>query len=323
MTNEIDERKLPFILRFFKYCKERFPLHQNGLLITVFTFSAASFSLICRRQTDFITLPHFMTGAITAILFFLLLRIADEFKDFEEDSRFRPYRAVPRGLISLKELGIVAGAVIVVILILNSIVMPRMLIAVLVVFFYLGLMTKEFFVSTWLKKHPFVYMLTHMFIMPVIDFYATGLDWINAHTIPSEGLYLFLIISFSNGIVLEMGRKIRASDAEEEGVETYSALIGGKRATIIWMSIILITFAIAVAASILSGSALFGVPLLIIFLSFALLYAGRFLVKRVQSNARMLEVSSGVWTLGMYLILGATPALVLFVKSRCIGIVSP
>jgi 4-hydroxybenzoate polyprenyltransferase len=323
MTDEIDERKLVFLRRFLKYCKERFPLHQNGLLITVFTFSAASFSRLCRGHTDFIALSHFIAGAFTSICFFLLLRIADEFKDSEEDRRFRPYRAVPRGLVSLKELAIVAGVIIVLILVINSIVMPGMLIAVLVVLFYLGLMTKEFFIPVWLKKHPFIYMLSHMFIMPVIDFYATGLDWINAHVIPSEGLYLFLVISFSNGIVLEMGRKIRAHDAEEEGVETYSALIGDRRATVTWIGIILITFAIAVAASILSGSAEFGVPLLIIFVATALFFAFKFLWKRVQSNARMLEVASGIWTLGMYLILGATPALVVFIKSRCFGVVSP
>jgi 4-hydroxybenzoate polyprenyltransferase len=323
MTDVIDERKLPFILRFFKYCKERFPLHQNGLLITVFTFSATSFSRICRGHTDFIPLSYFIPGAVTAILFFFLLRIADEFKDADEDRRFRPYRAVPRGLVSLRELTVVAWVIILIIVIINSIIMPQMLIAVLVVLLYLGLMTKEFFIPVWLKKHPFLYMLTHMFIMPVIDFYATGLDWLNEHQIPSEGLYLFLIISFSNGIVLEMGRKIRARDAEEVGVETYSALIGEKRATVTWISVILLTFAIAVAASILSGSASFGVPLLVIFLSAALFFAVRFLLRRVQSNARMLEVASGIWTLGMYLILGATPAIILFIKSRCIGIVSP
>ena len=46
----------------------------------------------------------------TAFLFFLQLRIADEFKDFEEDSRYRPYRPVPRGLVRLRELGWLGAA---------------------------------------------------------------------------------------------------------------------------------------------------------------------------------------------------------------------
>ena len=46
---------------------------------------------------------------VTALLFFLQLRIADEFKDFEDDARYRPYRPVPRGLVTLRELGVVAS----------------------------------------------------------------------------------------------------------------------------------------------------------------------------------------------------------------------
>jgi len=322
MKLNCEEAKQSFVFRFYKYCLERFPIHQNGLLIIVFTFSAASYSRICRGYSDFIPLKYFITGAITSLFFFLLLRIADEFKDFEEDNRFRPYRAVPRGLVSLKELRIVAWCLILFVIIINSLIMPVMLIPLFVVLLYLGLMTREFFIASWLKRHPFVYMLSHMFIMPVIDFYTTGLDWMTAQQEPSNALYLFLIISFSNGIVLEMGRKIRAKEAEEHGVETYSALIGEKRATLIWISVILVTLFIAVAASALSGNAPFGVPLLLIFASTALFFGIKFLKKRIQSNAKMLEVASGIWTLGMYFILGASPALVLFIKKILTNTVS-
>ena len=40
----------------------------------------------------------------------------------------------------------------------------------------------------------------------------------------SPGLFWFLIVSFFNGVVVEIGRKIRAREDEEEGVETYSSL---------------------------------------------------------------------------------------------------
>lgn len=32
-----------------------------------------------------------------------MVRIVDEFKDYEEDCEYRPYRPVPRGLITLKD----------------------------------------------------------------------------------------------------------------------------------------------------------------------------------------------------------------------------
>jgi len=313
IINSTYERSLPFTVRLPRYLSERFPLHQHGVLIAVFTFSAASYSRICREAAGFIPLGRFIAGAITAILFFLLLRIADEFKDFADDNRYRPYRAVPRGLVSLRELGLLAGGIIFFQVLVNALVMPRMLLPFMLALGYLALMTREFFVPAWLKRHPMLYMLSHMFIMPMVDLYTTGLDWVNEHITPSPGLMPFLVVSFSNGIVIEMGRKIRAPQAEEPGVETYSALLGVARATGIWLAVVAGTYAIAIAASIGSGFGMPGVPLLSCCLMVTAYPAVRFMRRRIPSDAKRLETAAGIWTLGMYLILGATPATVSFV----------
>jgi hypothetical protein len=311
----VSENELPFPSRFRRYLSERFPLHQNGPLIVTFTFSAASYSRICAGESGFIPLNRFIVGAITVVLLFLLLRIADEFKDFEDDSRYRSYRAVPRGLVSLRELGISALVIIAFQVIINILFMPGMLIPFCIVLAYLGIMTKEFFVPVWLKKHPFIYMGSHMFIMPMIDLYTTGLDWINEQRSSSPELILFLIVSFTNGVIIEMGRKIRAKEAEEEGVETYSALLGETAATGIWLSVAAVTFVVASVASYRSGFALPGIPLLCICLFAAVYFAVRFIRNRIQKNARKIEMAAGLWTIGMYLILGATPALLSFIES--------
>ena len=39
----------------------------------------------------------FITMFVVAFLQFLMVRIIDEFKDYEEDKKYRPYRPVPRG----------------------------------------------------------------------------------------------------------------------------------------------------------------------------------------------------------------------------------
>ena len=72
---------------------------------------------------------------------------------------------------------------------------------------YLALMSKEFFVRDWLKARPITYMWTHMLIVPLVDFYTTATDWLVAGTsVPHSGLIWFLIVSFFNGIVIELGR---------------------------------------------------------------------------------------------------------------------
>jgi 4-hydroxybenzoate polyprenyltransferase len=82
------------------------------------------------------------------------LRLADEFKDFEEDARFRPYHPVPRGLVSLRELGWLwvltglaqAG--------LAVWLHPGLLGVLLITWTYLALMSREFFCRSWLKARP-------------------------------------------------------------------------------------------------------------------------------------------------------------------------
>ena len=67
----------------------------------------------------------------------------------------------------------------------------------------------------WLKRRPVTYMVTHMAIMPLIDLYATGCDWLthSSHGLrPPEGLLWFLLVSLFNGFVIEIGRKLRAGE---------------------------------------------------------------------------------------------------------------
>jgi len=304
----------PFARRFVEYQRERFPFLQHGPLIVVFAFSAASYSRICRGAQGFIPLADFVPGAITALYFFLLLRLYDEHKDFEEDARWRPYRAVPRGLVSLRELrtlGIVLTAVIVAI---NALVMPRVLPAVGAVLLYTALMGREFFVRGWLKRHPIVYMLSHMLVLPVIDFYTSGLDWINAGVAPPAGLEFFLGVTFLNGIVIELGRKIRAPEDEEEGVETYSALYGSRRAALGWACVLVLTWGGAVAAALRAGE---GTPVLVALstiLLLCLLPALLFARTPGRALARRIELAAGLWTIGMYLTLGGAPMVARWIE---------
>jgi 4-hydroxybenzoate polyprenyltransferase len=306
----IVEKDLPFIKRFWTYLSERFALLPHVLMISAFTFSAASYSRISRGSEDIIPWAFLVTGIITSFCFFLLLRIFDEFKDFDKDSIYQSYRPVPRGLISLKELKWVAIVIITLQIILNAIIMPVMLIAYALVMIYMAVMTKEFFLKDWILKHPVIYMITHMLIMPLIDFYTTGLDWINADSSPSKGLIFFLLVTFLNGIVIEIGRKIRAPECEETGVETYSFLWGYKKATVIWLIVITATFIAALFASHFAGFGLVGVFVLLAFLLICTLPALVFLFKKTQISAQYIEYAAGLWTIAMYLTLGGVPMLV-------------
>jgi len=309
----VDRR--PLARRLLVYQAERFPLLQHGPLIAVFTFSAVSYSRVCRGASGFVPAGRYILGAVTSIFFFLLLRIFDEFKDAGEDARYRPYRPVPRGLVTLPELRNLGLILALLIFGANALLMPRMLPAIAVVLLYMALMTKEFFVRDRLKRHPLVYMISHMAVMPMIDFYTTGLDWIVADVSPPSGLKFFLAVTFLNGIVIEIGRKIRAPQDEEEGVETYSALYGMKRAALAWGLLLVVTWGSAVMASDIAGYGGIGIGALSAILVVCCMPAILFLRTGSSRHAKLIETASGIWTVGMYLTLGGVPMI-----ARWIGV---
>jgi 4-hydroxybenzoate polyprenyltransferase len=293
--------------RWWIYQRERFPLIGHGLLIAAFSLSAVSFSWLLRGGNGLPSEAALLTAFVTAFLLFLQLRIADEFKDFNDDSRYQPYRPVPRGLVKLQELaaiGIAGGAVQLALVLWLS---PPLGLWLLVTWCYLALMTREFFVRDWIRRRPITYLWTHMLIIPLADFYATACDWQSAKVAPSSGLFWFIAVSFFNGIALELGRKLRAPGDEEEGVRSYSHLWGLRNACLVWLTALLVTAACAIYASIRIDFVRPVVLTLGLLLGLAVFLVCQLLAKPMTARAKFLEHFSGLWTLLLYLILGLIP----------------
>lgn len=308
MSNS-DLNNASFVRRFVQYQKERFPFLAHGLLIGSFTFSAISYSRISRGQSGFISLQDYCIGIFITFSFFLLVRIFDEFKDQKEDALYRTYLPVPRGLISLKELRIIGWLVVFSQLLVIVFFQPQMIILYGVVLLYLLLMRIEFFCPVWLKSKHLLYIISHMLIIPLIDMYASGLDWFLEGESVHKGLIWFFLVSYFNGFVLEFGRKIRIPETEEEGIISYTKLYGTKGGVIAWIVLLTSTFFIAIGASLYAG---YGpISVLILSLFFALCVAPGYLFLKQPSlkKTKWIEHASGVWTLLMYFSLGAVPMI--------------
>lgn len=294
-------------IRWWIYQRERFPLVAHGPLILAFSLCAVCFSSLLRGVDHFPVWPVLTVAFFSSLISFLHLRLADEFKDIEEDTLYRPYRAIPRGLVTLRELGwvwVFTGLIQVGLAIWLDL---RLLPLLLLTWIYLGLMSREFFCKSWLKAHPFTYMWTHMFIMPLIDFYATACDWLVAGGYPPSGLIWFVLVSFLNGFIIEIGRKIRAPQDEETGVETYSVIWGRSRSVKYWLLVMVLT----ASAALVAGEKIdFLWPVAVVLGLLVVVAVGvgvRFLAK--PKSGKAFEVISGIWTLCLYLILGIVPLL--------------
>ena len=300
-----NERTLP--VRFWIYQKERFPLQQYVPLVAAFTFSASGYSVLSGGRTGLIGWLVMAVGVATSFGLFFLLRLFDEFKDAEDDAKYRPYRAVPRGLVSFGELrGLILG-VIAFLFLANALTTPYLLAPLALSLGYLLLMGKEFFVPDWLRRHPVTYMLTHMMVMPLIDFYTSGLDWIVKGVQMPRGMFLFLALTFTNGCIIEIGRKIRVPEDEEPGVETYSALWGRFRAARVWIVLLTLTWGLSLGCCWTRGYLLQGgIGLTLAFLG-CVAPAIAFLFGRRTGS--LIELASGLWTVAMYVLVGAVPHL--------------
>lgn len=289
------------------YQKERFPLAKTGPLLAVFSSASISVSAeLAGRPMPGI--GAFVAGFILALLIFFQMRVCDEVKDLEDDRRYRPDRPIPRGLISLRAV-VTLGLVTVPIAALTALAWhPPTLGLLALVWLWLALMTVEFGVPQWLKARMVPYLLSHMAIMPLIDLLLTGLEWMPSGA-PAPGLILFLLLSFVNGCVIEIGRKLWAPESEIKGVDSYSGLWGPKRAVMIWSAIVVVSFVLLIGVASLTHALWITAPLGAIGALLCLHAARRYAQDpSVKAQARMDSLSGG-WVFLCYALAGFAPLI--------------
>ncbi|MBL4812811.1 MAG: UbiA family prenyltransferase [Rhodobacteraceae bacterium] len=298
----------PLLQRLWIYQAERFPLAKTMPLLAV--FSAAS---ICvSAQLSGRALPHwlgFVAAFVVVMALFFQLRVCDEYKDLEDDQKYRPERPIPRGLVSLST-----------ILKLGLLTMPLaalvtwlwygpVLWLLLLVWLWLAAMTAEFGVPHWLKARPVLYLLSHMAIMPLIDLLLTSFEWA-LHGEPASKLWIFLALSFVNGCVLEIGRKLWATENEITGVETYSGLWGPQRAAQIWLAFVAVSCALLVAVGFATGVGWASLAIGVV--GFAICAKSAVAYMRVPTKAAQerMDMLAGLWVFGCYAVAGFLPLII-------------
>jgi 4-hydroxybenzoate polyprenyltransferase len=292
-------------MKWWIYQRERFPVLLHGLVIAAFSSCAVAYTvLVDGGQWSW---RAFGVALIVSFLFFLQLRIADEFKDKEEDAHWRPYRPVPRGLVRLSELRMIFVFAAVVQAFCSWWLSPQLLWVLVVGWSYLALMSVEFFCRDALKARPVIYLITHMGIMPLVDFYATACEWMPRSAAVPVSLGWFLTASFCNGMVIEIGRKLRQPNDEEEGVETYSALWGTRVASCAWCGVLTLTMCCAAMAARIID---FFWPVVALMLPLcAASWWLRVLYLRGTLGGSGLEKFAAAWTLALYFLLGWIPLM--------------
>ena len=335
------------IKNFKIYLNERFPLGKNSFFVLIFTLSGYIYTgllynskiiksilskevnrvpLLWNKEINKVPMIWYklLPLFIIIFMFFFQLRITDEFKDYEEDLKYRPYRPVQRGIISLKALGKIGIATIIIQIILAHVINPKLIYFMLLVWIYMFLMTKEFFIKNWLTERILIYALSHVVIMIFITLVIVkGTGYIlQDHFL--ETLYLLLkkyeknifigliplfALNYLNGIVLEIGRKTRRTDEEEYGVQTYSKLWGRKKAVVVLSLLFVIEYLLVILGLTHTYKEYFffgGLTLLVI-LIVSIYFMIKFLKKDL--SGKIVETVSGLWIIFSSMSLGLLPYL--------------
>ena len=333
------------IKNFKIYLNERFPLGKNSFFVLIFTLSGYIYAgllynskiiksilskevnrvpLLWDKEIDKVPMIWYklLPLFIIIFMFFFQLRITDEFKDYEEDLKYRPYRPVQRGIISLKALGKIGIATIIIQIILAHVINSKLIYFMLLVWIYMFLMTKEFFIKNWLTERILIYALSHVVIMIFITLVIVkGTGYIlQNHFL--ETLYLSLkkyeknifigliplfALNYLNGIVLEIGRKTRRADEEEHGVQTYSKLWGRKKAVVVLSLLFVIEYFLVILglAYTYKEYFFFGGLTLLVILVVSIYFMVKFLKKDL--SGKIVETVSGLWIIFSSVSLGLLP----------------
>ncbi len=293
--------------RWVQYQEERFPILKYAVLVAAFTTSGLSLSYLLTGQSHPLNLQMFASAFAITYLTFFQLRVADEHKDAEHDGLYHPERPVPRGLVTLGELRRVAIDSAVIQLLVAAALNPMLLIPLLATWFYLFLMTKEFFVGEWLRKRPVLYMVSHMSILFFTDFFITSCHWMVTEKLPPFALIYFLATSFFLGIVIEVGRKIRSPKEETAANDTYTSLWGTPTAIKVWIGALALSACFASITAACINSLVVSMTMLIAMFLLCVVAGNSFLQKLTPTSAKRIDTLSGLWTLTSYASIGFVP----------------
>ena len=119
-------------------------------------------------------------AAAGAFMFFAVLRIMDEYKDYEKDRVAHPHRPLPRGLLAPEQVAGAVNGLAVAMLVFGVVVGLRngpAGLGYLLVTGYLWLMYREFYAGAWLAQRPLLYAASHqIIILPLCYFCVLVFD---------------------------------------------------------------------------------------------------------------------------------------------------
>lgn len=290
-----------YIKRLYDYQKERFPFAV--LIFTTLSVVLSSAAVVSEGKLD---LPNLfwpiVIGTITCLLFMFSIRVFDDHKDHDFDSKYYEKRPIQRGDIALSEL----NKLNIILLLFQGVI--NILFSIKIFFFWLMALgysliaRNEFFMKEKIRKKFIVFNILNLmqiFFLQIYLYYLImpGFSW-------SDPLLLvhFIFVLINAG-VLEIARKMKSKNDESKGLDTYSGRYGALKASLIYLVVCSISYALFLVMFFnLSGSMnVFYIGTTILVLTIATI--ANYYLKRNNLSSKLLEGFAILFYLSMHLLL--------------------
>ncbi len=216
------------IKRIGIYLNEMFPLSAFlGSILTAVAIQLTYLRLFDIRIESYLPL---IIPALVLTCISLLIRIMDEFKDYQDDLLNFPNRPLPSGKVNRKDLLSLGIFCVMVVIFLSMTSMPLLLwgLATLV---FSGLMLKWFFIEDIMRKNlPLAFITHHPIVLFNFVYLIIACMQMDPRVTFEKAFYILPIcLIFTNW---EIVRKIRAPEQETD-YTTYSKILGPRTAILI------------------------------------------------------------------------------------------
>ena len=288
--------------------RERFPA-RNAVFFAVFYATAVLVARATAGAGPMVVGLRDLACFPAVWCFFLMLRVFDEHKDFEEDAIAHPGRVLQRGLITLGQLRVVGGLAIAVQLGTSLWIdagIGRVTTWWLAALGWSALMAREFFVREWIRRHLIVYALSHIVVMGIVAMWIAAMGSPNA--MRSAGPWSFAALSIFAGLAFEIARKIRAPEQEHPLADSYTQALGVAGASSLLIAVVggAALAALGLTALVSGRVGIVVVTILVAAVALAATMVMRFRSRPTPAAAKRSEAAVGVAALATHVVVIAT-----------------
>ena len=290
-------KESPLATRFLAYTNERFPLVPIVIFVFLLTSGYAHFFADWFANSFSWSEPKLWLTMFTVFLFMLQLRMADEIKDFDKDSKAYPDRILSRGIIPLSLVRYTLFSTIALELIISGMMGTSHLLWMVVLQVWGNLMAKEFFCKEFLDRQVAINLTLHQMILPPLAIYSALPFLTPENSFLDKALVPALIFLTLLYTIYELARKTWSADRENDNADSYTRFWGIDGA-------VFTQIALTAIIMILMETMQFDFPQVYRIIAYVLagIYALTLVLFRsnpIRKRSKMVELGGSIFLLGM------------------------